>query len=143
MKKYLVVILGFIFIPLMIAGQSDIVGLWKAIDDVDGEPSSHIEIYQEGGKVQARIVKLLNKAPDTLCEKCKGELKNKAIQGMTIMWDMTKSGKEWSGGRILDPKNGKDYKCKITLNKDGKSLDLRGYVGVPTLGRTQTWYRLD
>ena len=58
-----------------------------------------------------------------------------------MLCDMKPKGKEWSGGRILDPEDGNTYKCKIALNKDG-TLKLRGYIGIPALGRTQTWHRV-
>ena len=45
------------------------------------------------------------------------------------------------GGEILDPKNGRVYSAKITPSKDGKSLDVRGFIGVSLIGRTQTWLK--
>jgi len=39
----------------------------------------------------------------------------------------------------MDPENGKDYKCRITIADDG-TLKVRGYIGLPALGRTQTWH---
>ena len=46
----------------------------------------------------------------------------------------------WSGGKILDPKEGEVYRVKITT-EDGKKMDVRGYIGVPLLGRTQVWHK--
>ncbi|MFT6809134.1 MAG: hypothetical protein ACJA01_002366 [Saprospiraceae bacterium] len=54
---------------------------------------------------------------------------------------MTKKGANWSGGKVLDPKNGKTYKCKIELDGNNE-LKMRGYVGIPALGRTQVWERV-
>lgn len=127
---------------ILLSGQADIFGTWKAIDDKDGEPSSHIEIFEVDGKAHAKIVKLYDQPDDILCELCKGDKKNKPVLGMEIMWSMKGSGSSWSSGRIMDPENGKDYKCKLTLQDDG-SLDVRGYIGIPALGRTQTWFRVD
>ena len=55
--------------------------------------------------------------------------------------------KSWSGGTIYDPKNGRTYKCVVRIQEDakgidGKSLHVRGYVGIPYLGRTTVWYRV-
>jgi uncharacterized protein (DUF2147 family) len=50
-------------------------------------------------------------------------------------------GAGWSGGEILDPKNGKIYRAKMSLSEDGKSLNVRGFIGVSLIGRTQTWWR--
>ena len=61
---------------------------------------------------------------------------------MTIMWGMEKSGDEWINGRILDPNSGKEYSCKMKL-KDKNTLEVRGFMGVSLLGRTQTWYRVE
>ena len=63
------------------------------------------------------------------------------MQGMTILTGLKKDGDEWTGGEILDPNNGKLYKAKVKLAEAGRKLELRGYVGIPTLGRTQTWVR--
>jgi uncharacterized protein (DUF2147 family) len=62
---------------------------------------------------------------------------------MTILTGMKKDGGEYNGGKILDPANGKVYKSKMSLADDGKKLDVRGYIGLPMLGRTQTWVRAE
>jgi uncharacterized protein (DUF2147 family) len=54
---------------------------------------------------------------------------------------LKKDGGEYTGGQILDPANGKTYKSKMSLAEGGKKLDVRGYVGAPLFGRTQTWVR--
>jgi uncharacterized protein (DUF2147 family) len=60
---------------------------------------------------------------------------------MTIMWGMKKNGDEWSGGQILDPKNGKVYGCRMHLTDNGQKLEVRGFIGFSLLGRTQVWDR--
>jgi len=125
----------------LLPAQSDIFGVWKAIDDKDGDPSSHLEIFKVGDKAHAKVVKIYDQPADVLCEPCKGDKHNKPVLGMEILWDMQEKGTSWSGGRIMDPENGKDYKCKIT-QRDEDTLDVRGYIGIPALGRTQTWYRV-
>lgn len=47
----------------------------------------------------------------------------------------------YEDGEIYDPESGKLYSCKMTLSKDGKTLDVRGYIGISLFGRTQTWTR--
>ena len=65
-------------------------------------------------------------------------MKNKPILCLTIIKGMKKNGNEYEGGKVLDPKNGKLYQCKISL--DGKDkLIVRGYIGISLLGRSQTW----
>jgi uncharacterized protein (DUF2147 family) len=63
------------------------------------------------------------------------------ILGMTIITDMKKDGDGWDNGQILDPENGKIYKCKMRLEDGGNKLVVRGYIGVSLLGRSQTWIR--
>lgn len=123
-------------------GQIDPTGIWKNIDDEDGKVKSYLEIYWDRGVLKAKVAKLLDNATVTVCKKCKGEKKNKPLIGMDIMWNLTADGdNEWAGGMIMDPKNGKEYKCKIKLEEEDK-LKVRGYIGIPTFGRTQYWYRL-
>jgi uncharacterized protein (DUF2147 family) len=120
------------------------VGKWRTIDDKTGKPKSIVAISEEDGKLIGTIEKLLDPKPDDpepKCTKCEGERKDQPILGMKILWGMKKEGKEWGGGRILDPNNGKTYKCNLALADEGKKLDVRGYIGMPLLGRTQTWIR--
>ena len=76
------------------------------------------------------------------CTECKGDLKDKPITGMLILKDLKKDVKEWNGGTILDPNNGKVYKCYIVLENDNK-LKVRGFIGFSIIGRTQYWYRME
>ena len=43
-------------------------------------------------------------------------------------------------GTLYDPKTGKTYHGNIKL--DGNNLELRGFVGIPLFGESQTWTRL-
>ncbi len=112
------------------------VGFWKTIDDDTNEPRSIVEIYEENGKVAGRIVKLINPdEPNPVCEECEDERKGQPIEGMVILEDMAQDGNEWAGGEILDPENGKTYRCRIWV-EDG-NLRVRGYLAI--FRRTQTW----
>lgn len=121
------------------AQSSGVLGVWKTIDDETGEAKSHVELYQKGGKVYGKIVQLLRKPADTLCEKCKGDKQNKPLVGMVIVENLTNDGTGWKGGNIMDPETGSIYGCSIWL-EDG-NLRVRGkhWTG---LFRTQTWYRV-
>jgi len=126
--------------------QTDpVVGHWTTIDDKTHQPKSIIRIDLVDQKLQGTIVKIFT-APgeraDPVCEQCKDHRKDKPIIGMTIMTGLKKSSNtSWDGGEILDPNNGSIYKVKLSLMPDAKALDVRGYIGVPMLGRTQTWVR--
>jgi uncharacterized protein (DUF2147 family) len=122
------------------------VGRWTTIDDETKKPKSVIAIWEENGKLFGKIEKLFlepNEKQDPVCDKCEGALKNQPILGMVIMRDLKKDDDEWSGGTILDPKNGKTYKCKIAVEDGGKKLKVRGYIGMSLLGRTQHWVRAE
>lgn len=123
-----------------LAAQS-IVGIWKTIDDTDHVEKSHIEIYQQDGLYFGKVIKLLEGATVEVCTKCKGEKKDKHLVGMILLENLKKSNDQWKGGHILDPASGKTYKCYVQLETDDK-LKLRGYLGIPALGRTQYWYRV-
>ncbi len=119
-------------------------GLWKNIDDVSGKPKALIRITEENGVVQGRIEKLFRAADqdqNPVCDKCTDARKNQPVIGMVFMTGLKKDGKEYTGGEILDPDNGKVYKSKMKLADGGKKLEVRGYIGVPLLGRSQTWLR--
>ena len=127
--------------PVFLIGQAEILGTWKTIDDVDGQASSHVKFESRDGKIYGKVVKLLEVADDVVCELCEGEKKNQPVLGLEIVTDMKKSGNSYKGGRILDPENGKTYKCRMKL-VDGV-LEVRGYIGFVALGRTQKWYRVE
>ncbi|MBS4039046.1 MAG: DUF2147 domain-containing protein [Flavobacteriales bacterium] len=118
-----------------------LVGKWKTIDDETGKTKSIIQIYEQNGKYYGKIVELLlPEDKGKLCDKCSGTNKNKPIEGMVIMEGMNKDGDGFSGGKIMDPKSGKTYKCSIEF--DGKdALKVRGFIGISLIGRTQTWKR--
>lgn len=135
-------IIGALVMGLGLQAQTP-VGTWKTIDDKTGEAKSHIEIYEDGGKLYGKIVKLLRRGPETVCEKCPGAKKDKKLVGMVIIEDLKSKDEYWKDGSILDPESGKEYGCSIWF-EDGTSdeLKVRGkhWTG---LYRTQTWYRLD
>lgn len=141
MIKYKLTILLFLY-SLVAHAQSEIIGHWKAIDDKDNQPSSHIEIFELNGKFHGKIVKLYDQPLDTVCKECKGAKKNQPVLGMEILWGMKLNDNSWTGGKIMDPENGSTYKCKLSLD-DPNTLSVRGYIGIPALGRTQKWYRVE
>ena len=49
----------------------------------------------------------------------------------------------WDGGDILDPNNGKVYRVRLKPIDGGGKLEVRGYIGTPMLGRSQTWIRVE
>lgn len=117
------------------------IGVWKNIDDDDGKEKSHIEIFEQDGKLHGKVIKLLPAATILSCKKCKGDQKNAPLLNMVILRDLSEDGSKWTGGKILDPKKGKEYSCLIAL-EDANTLKVRGYIGNPLFGRTQLWHRV-
>ena len=119
------------------------VGTWVTIDDTTKKPKSIVEISEAGGKLTGKVVKVLqsDSGPNPVCVKCTGANKGKPVEGMTIITNVKKSGSAWDGGKILDPKTGKVYDVKMTPAANGKTMQVRGFMGVSLLGRTQVWQR--
>lgn len=139
-------LLALLATPFAHADNNSPAGLWKSIDDDTGKPKALIRITESNGEWQGKIEKLFREPDEEenpVCVKCTGPLKDKPILGMTILSGMKKDGISYDGGTILDPANGKFYKSKMTLGDGGATLNVRGYIGVPMIGRTQTWLRME
>ena len=109
---------------------ANVTGYWTTIDDETKEAKSVVQIYEYQGKYYGRVVELL------LNPGAKAKIKGSpAIKGLTIIWDLEKDGKTYSGGEILDPQKGKVYGCEIW--REGEKLIVRGKIAF--LGRNQTW----
>lgn len=119
-------------------------GLWTQIDDETKKPRSLIRIENKNDELVGYIEKIFpfpNEEPREFCTKCKGEKKDKPLVGLQILWGLKGNGNNYEGGKILDPKNGTEYRCKMELIEGGQKLRVRGFVGVSLLGRSQTWVR--
>ena len=147
MKKNLTATLALLALCGTAFGQATPVGVWKSIDDKTKAERSQVRISENGGVLSGRIEKLLatDAKPDAKCDKCEDDRKDKPIVGMEIIRGVKKAEAEntWEGGTILDPAEGKVYKVRLQTADGGKKLEVRGYVGTPMLGRTQTWVRVE
>lgn len=120
----------------------EVLGKWNTVDDNTREVKSVVEIYQKNGQVFGKVVAISDpEQQNATCTACEegDPRKNQPIIGMEIIKGLKKAGKSWSNGEILDPENGKVYKCKIWI--ENGSLIVRGYLGFTWLGRSQTWIR--
>jgi uncharacterized protein (DUF2147 family) len=120
------------------------VGVWRTIDDKTNKEKSLVRITEVNGELRGTIDKLFrepDEEPNPNCDKCEGDKKNKPVLGMMILTGMKKQGDEYTGGQILDPANGKHYKCRMWTSDGGKKLNVRGFIGVSVIGRTQVWVR--
>lgn len=126
-----------------LSAQTTPVGFWNTISDVDGRPTAVVEIQENNGEYIGIVRALLVPADpsDSVCGKCPGAQKGQRIIGMQILNRMRPDGDEWGGGEVLDPETGKTYRARMKLIDGGQKLVLRGYIGVPLFGRSQTWIR--
>lgn len=135
----IIIFAAFLFCAHVGQAQS-IVGKWQTIDDETGKPKSVVEIVERNGKYYGKVVRLFRTAAedqDPVCDKCPtdDDRYKKKIIGMEILRNLIKDDDEYSEGTIIDPNNGKIYRCKVWL--EGNNLKLRGYLG--PFFRTQTW----
>lgn len=120
-------------------------GLWETIDDGSNDPQSYVRIWVDNGELFGKVEKLIRKPgehSDPKCIKCTGDKKDQPILGMTILSGLRQEEDVWTGGLILDPDNGKIYKCRIKVEDGGRKLEVRGYVGFSLIGRSQVWHRV-
>jgi len=121
-----------------------VVGLWRVMDGSGADPVSLVALSERDGVVSGTVMRVMrsSQGEHPVCRACKGPLQNQAVVGMTVVWGLKQqgAGPVWSGGSVLDPGNGQTYKCKMTL-REANTLELRGFLGISLLGRTQVWQR--
>jgi len=104
---------------------------------------SIVEIYEQGGMLYGKIVKLLQEkdgGASKLCTKCEGADHNKPMLGLVIIKNMKREGDVYKGGTILDPAKGTTYKSVIKLLEGGDKLQVKGCVAF--ICKSQYWYRV-
>ena len=131
-----------------LAFAQDITGTWKNIDDKTGSSKAVLEIRQEAnGTFTAKVIKITPRpgyTPKESCVNCPAPYTNKPILGMDVLTGLKYvEGLNFNGGKIIDPLSGNIYSMKAKLSPNGKRLNLRGYVGISALGRSQTWIKND
>jgi uncharacterized protein (DUF2147 family) len=118
-----------------------VVGEW-----LNASADAHVEIYKRNSKYFGKIVWLKNPknekgANKTDVKNPDESLQSKPLQGLEILRDFVFDGDKWTDGKIYDPKSGKTYSCNITLRDDG-NLNIRGYIGLSFIGRSEVWKRI-
>jgi uncharacterized protein (DUF2147 family) len=119
-------------------------GLWQTVSDRTGQADGLVRIVEVDGEYIGTVVAVFSppaESSNPLCEACKGDLKDRPIVGMAILHGIRRSADGYSTGEILDPDEGRVYRCRIALLDDGRKLEVRGYIGIPLFGRSQTWTR--
>ena len=133
-------------------------GYWLSVDEKTGKITAGWHVYQQGDKLYGKILSLSDEPKTALADKCKesyagfpvaGKVNQMTLAGTPWIYglSMDKPG-EWSGGNVVNPEDGKLYKCKVIFhNADGKKyktdmLEMRGEIGMG-IGRSQFWQRTD
>jgi uncharacterized protein (DUF2147 family) len=142
MKNFVIVI--SILLVSMLSKAQTCLGKWTTVDDETGKKKSTVELYKYKDQMFGKVTYIYPHEGNELnpvCDKCTDDRKNKPIEGLQVVRNLKWNGKEWEGGTILDPENGKIYRVTLWLDtNDSNKLNVRGYIG--PFFRTQTWVRV-
>ena len=120
-------------------------GLWQKLEN--NKPVAWFLVVDRGATFEGAIAKtfpLPGEDPNKvdICSKCTDDRKNAPVLGISFIRDMQRDGLKYENGNVLDPRDGKIYKAKMTVSPDGQQLIMRGFIGFSLLGKDETWYRL-
>lgn len=139
--KFILTLVFVTFWLPMVYAQQSLEGSWTTVDDETGEKRAILLFVVKNGTLSATIEHIYAQSGDTgICDVCPGRFKDKPIKGLEVIWGLKEnSAGVWDGGQILDAHMGKIYRVRVSM--DGDKLLVRGYIGIPMIGRTQIWER--